>query len=378
MANPEHLQLVEHGADAINAWKQSHPQLRLDLQEAELRDANLHGADLRAADLTNADLSSADLGAADLSDAVLKWTNLTGTDLSFAKLAGANLDWAKLRDADLSGAKLSRANLNSADLVETILRGADLRNASLWDADLIGADLREANFTGAICAETSFDDIDLSTVIGLEHIEHRGPSWVGIETLFESAGRIPETFLRGCGVYGRFIDIIPSIVSKTTDSETCRISYDVEDEVFAKRLHARMRLAKLRVWLAPMQWKFAVGAYEETDLQTHACDRLIVILSNHSMSSEWIEFELRIARQRQAERNRRLLFPVGLVATEAIEQWHCVDSDSADDLADTVRSNRIPNFSDRQSETAFETAFAHLCEDLRSASGAADASRRGA
>jgi hypothetical protein len=76
------------------------------------------------------------------------------------------------------------------DLSDAILNGADLS-----DAILSGADLGRA-----ICWHTSLGNVNLSEIKGLESIRHDGRSTVGINTLFSSNGKLPEAFLRGCGV----------------------------------------------------------------------------------------------------------------------------------------------------------------------------------
>jgi hypothetical protein len=48
--------------------------------------------------------------------------------------------------------------------------------------------------------ETKFADVDLSPTKGLEVVKHLGPSTIGIDTIYRSGGKIPEVFLRGCGV----------------------------------------------------------------------------------------------------------------------------------------------------------------------------------
>ena len=137
--------------------------------------ANLKGADLRGADLSFADLSSADLAEA----------NLAGAELREANLAMADLSGARLTDARLTGAQLELANL----------AGADLRRASL-----IRTKLPATIMTGAVLEMSVFGDCDLSQALGLEFVKHLGPSFIGVDTLARSGGRIPERFLRLAGV----------------------------------------------------------------------------------------------------------------------------------------------------------------------------------
>jgi hypothetical protein len=99
------------------------------------------------------------------------------------------------------------AALRGADLREAKLRGADLR-----EADLSGADLSEADLANCVCSETTFDALDLSVAIGLDAVKHEGPSTIGTDTLFRSGGKIPERFLRGCGVPEELIAYLPALI----------------------------------------------------------------------------------------------------------------------------------------------------------------------
>jgi hypothetical protein len=98
------------------------------------------------------------------------------------------------------------------DLRGADLRGADLRGADLSEAVLIGARLSGADLDSALCGGTAFGAVDLSEVKGLESIRHGGPSTVGVDALVRSRGRIPEAFLRGCGVPEAWIDYLPSLI----------------------------------------------------------------------------------------------------------------------------------------------------------------------
>ena len=57
-------------------------------------------------------------------------------------------------------------------------------------------------------------------VNGLETVKHNRPSTIGIDTIYMSKGKIPEVFLRGCGVPDTMIAFIPSLVDKP---ETLRV-----------------------------------------------------------------------------------------------------------------------------------------------------------
>jgi hypothetical protein len=77
----------------------------------------------------------------------------------------------------------------------------------------------------------------LSTIKGLETVIHDGPSTIGIDTLYNSQGKIPEVFLRGCGVPENLIIYLPSLVEQAIKFYSCFISYSHTDKVFAQRIH---------------------------------------------------------------------------------------------------------------------------------------------
>jgi uncharacterized protein YjbI with pentapeptide repeats len=353
------------GADLIGA----------NLRDADLRDANLSDADLRdghlsRADIRGADLSGADLRGADLTLANLENAILFGVDLNKAKLMGADMSRADLRNARLREARLSSANLSSAQLGRADLSEADLRLAKLGNADLGGVNLNWANLDGAdfqqaYLSGTSFGNNDLSNVKGLESVIHYGPSTIGIDTLFRSDGTIAETFLRGAGVPEDFITFVPSFVGRAIEFYSCFISFSHHDEEFSRRLHSRMRSANLRVWYAPEDMKGGRRLHEEIFRAIQIHDKLLLLLSELSMKSEWVMTEIRNARKIEQKENRRKLFPIRLVDFETIEKWECFDIDSKKDLAIEVREYYVPDFSNWKDHDAFEAEFEKLVEALK-------------
>jgi uncharacterized protein YjbI with pentapeptide repeats len=151
MANPEHLQILQQGVEAWNAWRAQHRDIRPDLW----------GSDLSHANLAMADLSGADLH-------------------------GAFLDETKLALANLTGADLSEANLSHANLALANLTGANLTGANLTGADLSGVNLTRADLSEVRLNETVFGDTNLTAVRGLETCVHHGPSILDHSTLAQS------------------------------------------------------------------------------------------------------------------------------------------------------------------------------------------------
>lgn len=337
MANEEHLEILKRGVEVWNKWQEDNPDVRPDLRGTDLRSADLWGVNLLYTDLSHADLRNADL-------------------------LGANLSGAKLYSADLSS-----ANLHSASLVDTDLSRGNLSNADLGNATLLRVDLNDADLSGADMAYTIFGDVDLSVTRGLETVRHHGPSTISVDTIYKSKGKIPESFLRGAGVPDTFITQIPALVGALQPIEyySCFISYSHKDEDFTKRLHSRMRDEHLRVWFAPEDMRAGRKVHEQIEEAIRYYDKLLLVLSEDSMDSQWVETEIYHSRQREIKEGRRVLFPIRLVDFETIRDWTCFDADTGRDMAREIREYYIPDFSNWEDHDSFETAFDRLLRDLK-------------
>ena len=283
-----------------------------------------------------------------------------------ADLRGANLSGANLRMANLSGANLSGGATSSRRGPQ---RGEPHARRTSVGANLSGADLSEADFTGARVRETHFADVDLSAAKGLETVDHDGPSTIGIDTIYKSHGKIPEVFLRGCGVPDEFIAYIGSMVGRPIEFYSCFISYSTKDQEFAERLHADLQAKGVRCWFAPEEMKAGRKLHEQIDEAIRLHDKLLLILSEHSMSSNWVKTEIANAREREKREGKQLLFPITLVPFEAIKQWKLFDADIGIDSAREIREYFIPDFSNWKDHDSYQTAFQRLVKDLKAGAG---------
>jgi len=322
MANPEHLQILMQGVDAWNKWMMEIPHILPDFEGADLNGANLRGADLTWADFRGADLSRTDL-----------------------------------RDADLGGADLRRAELLGADL-----RGADLRRAKLLSADLCGADfsaglLKNSDFTDARVGLTVFAENDLSTVLGLETVRHMAPSTIGINTVYKSQGNIPEIFLRGAGVPEDFITYMKSLVGKPLDFYSCFISYSSPDDEFAQRLQADLQEKGVRCWFAPEDLLIDDKFRMRIDESIRIHDKLMVILSVHSIRSSWVEAKVEAALEIERKQDKLVLFPIRLDDTvmETDQAW----------AASLRRTRYIGDFRAWKDHDPYQKSFERLLRDLK-------------
>ncbi len=283
-----------------------------------------------------------------------------------AKLKGAILERAQLFRADLSKADLSEATLIRADLREAILEGANLRGAYIGRADFREANLTGADFWGAKAGATNFVNVDLSAAKGLAKVVHYGGSTVGIDTIYKSRGKIPEVFLRGCGVPDEFIAYIGSMVGRPIEYYSCFISYSTKDQEFADRLYADLQAKGVRCWFAPHDIQGGRKIHEQIDDAIRLHDKLLLILSEHSMNSNWVKTEIANARQREEQEKKNLLFPITLAPMEEVKKWKLFDADRGIDSAREVREYFIPDFSRWKEHDSYQAELEGLVTGFES------------
>ena len=287
-----------------------------DLSGAQLLSARLPRVDLRGADLTGARLNSCILVMAKLQKAKL------GADFTRAALDDADLSDADLTRADLALARLRRANLQRANLSDV---------DSIYGTDFAGATMDGAVLQGAHCQATIWSEVDLSKVEGLDALEHLGPSTIGVETLRMSSGKLPEAFLRGCGLSDWEIEAArlydPSLSNEQINDIHYRlfalraerpfqvsplfVSYSWHDALFVDALGAAFDKKGIRYWRDKKDG--AAGPLDEIiDRAMRLNPTVVVVLSKHSVDSVWVEHEIEKAIALSRELGRHVLCPIAL------------------------------------------------------------------
>ena len=168
MANADHLELLQQGVDAWNAWRAKEPSIEADLFEANLSGADLSGTNLSGANLFGANLIRANLFGANLHRANLFGADLSGAYLRSATLIRANLSGANLREANLFGADFQQASLVKTDLSDADLTGCRIYGVSAWGLKL-SDETKQRNLiiTTNNEPEITVDDIEVAQFVYL-------------------------------------------------------------------------------------------------------------------------------------------------------------------------------------------------------------------
>jgi len=356
VANPEHVEILKQGVEVWNKWREENPEIIPNLMRANLSKMELCGINLNEAYLVQAFLERTNFENAQLVSAVIKEADIRGAKLQKANLEKANLSRANLKYAQLCDARIAEASLVFANMSKTDLTAANFTYANLSGADLSKADLKNSLFQNARMGQTCLGFVDLSTAIGLKTVEHAAPSTIGLDTIYLSKGKIPELFLRGCGVPEDFIKLIPSLTSQPFQFYSCFISYSSQDDDFARRLHADLQSNAVRVWFAPEDMKIGDKIWECLDRSIRIHDKLLLVLSEQSINSNWVEDEVTTAFEEERRRKKTVLFPIRL--DDAV-----MDTNKA--WAAKVRQRHIGDFTDWKNHDSYKEAFDRLLRDLK-------------
>lgn len=333
MANPDHFDIIKQGWKVWNKWREENPEIRPDLSGGGLSSKNLHRV------------------------------NLNGADLSDADLFGANLSGADIIGADLSG----------ADLRDASLRNADLRIANFRGANMYGAVLYNAMIGGTIFAGNDLSDINL-----LETAIHLGPSHISLDAVVNSKGKIPEPFLRGCGLQeweieavklyqpdlspGRVSEILYRVHELRTNPavqfHSSFISYSSKNHAFAEALYNQLQATGVRCWFAPEDIKIGDKFRQRIDEAVRIHDKLLLILSKESIASVWVEEEVESALEKERKRKKTVLFPIRIddAVIKSKKAW----------AASLRRMRHIGDFSQWKDHDSYSKAFDRLLRDLKS------------
>ncbi len=239
----------------------------------------------------------------------------------------------------------------------TYLRDTRLTRTDLWRAVFWGAIFLNTDLSGASPWETIFADVDLRQAKGLDLMKHRGPSYVDLYTMVNSEGQIPEVFLRGVGVPDEAIAYARAFFQQPIHYHSCFISYSNKDDAFARRLYADLQSNNVRCWFAPEDLKWGAITRLGIDEAIHLHDKLLLVLSKHSIASGWVEREVKTALAREKREKRIILFPVRVdrAVFDCTFEW-----------ATEIRHERnIGDFTGWKSHDAYQKAFGRLLRDLK-------------
>lgn len=155
-----------------------------------------------------------------------------------------------------------------------------------------------------------------------------------------------------------FITYMRSLTAKAIEFYSCFISYSSKDEEFARRLHNDLQSEGVRCWFAPEDLKIGDRFRVTIDESIRLYDKLVLVLSENSVSSEWVGDEVEAALEKEeGQGGKVVLFPLRLddAVMEIKEGWP----------AKVRRTRHIGDFSDWKNHDSYKKAFERLMRDLK-------------
>jgi hypothetical protein len=150
------------------------------------------------------------------------------------------------------------------------------------------------------------------------------------------------------------------------NSTHASFSYSSVDQPFTDRIYADLQAKGVRCWFAPHHGQRGRKLNEQISEAIRAHEKVLLILSRNSMSSEWVKTEIAQARRRELLEHVQILFPISLVSFEEIRDWECFDSDIGKDSAREIREYFIADFQHWNDRGVYEREFEKLLRDLKS------------
>jgi hypothetical protein len=142
-----------------------------------------------------------------------------------------------------------------------------------------------------------------------------------------------------------------------TEFYSCFISYSSKDADFAARLHAELEKNGVRCWYAPEDIKIGEEFRQKIDDAIRDHDKLLLVLSEHSVRSNWVQDEVEACFEREQRQQRQMLFPIRLDAavTRTRQAW----------AAAIRRRRQIGDFTRWREPASYSEALERLLRDLK-------------
>ena len=122
-------------------------------------------------------------------------------------------------------------------------------------------------------------------------------------------------------------------------------------------MHSELQSKGARVWLATEDLKIGDRFRSKIDEAIRLYDKLLLVLSNNSVRSPWVQSEVEAAFEKERRQKRTVLFPITLddAVMETEEAW----------AAEIRRTRHIGDFRKWRSHDAFQKSLARLLRDLK-------------
>jgi hypothetical protein len=148
-----------------------------------------------------------------------------------------------------------------------------------------------------------------------------------------------------------------SLRTRPTNYYFCFINYSSNDQPFAEQFYTDLQYHGVCCWFAPEDLPICEKLRKNIDDSIRRYDKLLLILSKHSVGSPWIEKVVKTALNKESETKRLVLLPIKLDNTivETDQAW----------AADIHHTRLISDFTRWKELDEYQKALNRLLRELK-------------
>lgn len=144
------------------------------------------------------------------------------------------------------------------------------------------------------------------------------------------------------------------------------ISYSTKDMKALERIQMLFAQTGCSVWFAPVDMKAGGLVTRQIDEAIDNFTYVVPVLSRDSIVSEWVAHEIiRGKRRERLNGERRVVYPVRLVAYDQLADWTLKDPQTGANYAEDIRSSFIPDFTIWEDAVELQNRFVKFARQLQ-------------
>jgi len=265
--------------------------------------------------------------------------------ISLYQLDKNSLTFSKSLSGEIIGGESETKKPSESVVLRILEKSYKERNLQKDDSFVV----REKIISSAAVPLTIGDD-----AVGVLFVNYRTP-----QTFTNEQRRLIELFANQAALaikYARMVESEKNDLKQPSKHCSCFISHSSKDEAFVQKLYQDLSSKKIVCWYAPHDLKIGDKIRTKIDDVIMQYDKLLLVLSESSIASQWVEQEVETALEKERKKKLTVLFPIRLddKVMKAKNGW-----------AKLIRNTRnIGDFSNWSQEKAYQESLNRLLRDL--------------
>jgi uncharacterized protein YjbI with pentapeptide repeats len=297
------------------------------LGQSKINECNLQNTNFTKSTLVCVDFSHSDFNGATFYDVVIENSNFANGKLTNLKLIRSTIYFSQFQNCDFSNNYILQPIINSSDFNNSNFNNSKILGANFFSCHFVltkfcNSAIQGINFHKCIFDSSDFDNSDLMRLIfngcviknvkGIDSIKIYGENFIDIDTIINSYNFNNFHFFEQMGVQKEVIRLLSGLPQFGSSYYSCFISYCNQDKKFVKKLRDDLFNNGVKVWYMAEDIKIGDKIRDKIYSEISNHDKLLVVLSNNSIGSSWVEEEVYKALSEEDVKNNIILFPIML------------------------------------------------------------------